>query len=115
MIANSVQVATVLETGGRTKVYATGKQSYVSTESIGDALYFAIISDSSATEYKYGTVSTSGLVYDPGAQQTSPGAMKISNASLTSVGSIGQAVPEPTSGLLLLLGMAGLALRRKQK
>ena len=24
------------------------------------------------------------------------------------------AVPEPTSGLLLLLGMAGLALRRKQ-
>ena len=26
-----------------------------------------------------------------------------------------QSVPEPTSGLLLLLGMAGLALRRKQK
>ena len=25
------------------------------------------------------------------------------------------AVPEPTSGLLMLLGMAGLALRRKQK
>jgi hypothetical protein len=25
------------------------------------------------------------------------------------------AVPEPTSGLLLLLGVAGLALRRKQK
>ena len=24
------------------------------------------------------------------------------------------AIPEPTSGLLLLLGMAGLALRRKQ-
>ena len=26
-----------------------------------------------------------------------------------------QAIPEPTSGLLLLLGVAGLALRRKQK
>ena len=26
-----------------------------------------------------------------------------------------QAVPEPTSGILLLIGMAGLALRRKQK
>lgn len=24
-------------------------------------------------------------------------------------------IPEPTSGLLLLLGVAGLALRRKQK
>ena len=30
-------------------------------------------------------------------------------------GNFTQAVPEPTSGLLLLLGMAGLALRRKQK
>ena len=30
-----------------------------------------------------------------------------------SFGSAGPAVPEPTSGLLLLLGMAGLALKRK--
>lgn len=30
-------------------------------------------------------------------------------------GNFTAAVPEPTSGLLLLLGMAGLALRRKQK
>jgi len=33
--------------------------------------------------------------------------------SMTSVG--WQAIPEPTSGLLLLLGVAGLALKRKQK
>lgn len=42
-------------------------------------------------------------------------------ANLTSMGVISStgtqwsAVPEPTSGLLLLLGVAGLALRRKQK
>ncbi|MBQ0031690.1 MAG: PEP-CTERM sorting domain-containing protein [bacterium] len=30
-------------------------------------------------------------------------------------GSIVESVPEPTSGLLLLLGMAGLALRRGRR
>ena len=34
-------------------------------------------------------------------------------ANWKSFGSAGPAVPEPTSGLLLLLGMAGLALKRK--
>ena len=38
----------------------------------------------------------------------------VNNASnWKSFGSAGPAVPEPTSGLLLLLGMAGLALKRK--
>ena len=39
-------------------------------------------------------------------------ANKFLNSSWTAVPS--ESVPEPTSGLLLLLGMAGLALRRKQ-
>ena len=40
-----------------------------------------------------------------------------SNALLNSSasGTLSENVPEPTSGLLLLLGVAGLALRRKQK
>ena len=37
------------------------------------------------------------------------------SGSYTFASSAYTAVPEPTSGLLLLLGMAGLALRRKQK
>ena len=37
------------------------------------------------------------------------------NAGTTAYGSAGwYAVPEPTSGLLMLLGMAGLALKRKR-
>ena len=44
---------------------------------------------------------------------------KITDPSIASVDFAGsgswQTVPEPTSGLLLLLGVVGLALRRKQK
>ena len=35
-------------------------------------------------------------------------------AQNVTAGSAWQAIPEPTSGLMILLGMAGLALRRKQ-
>jgi hypothetical protein len=42
------------------------------------------------------------------------GTVSFSNLASTS-GEWTAAVPEPTSGLLLLLGVAGLALRRKQK
>ncbi len=38
----------------------------------------------------------------------------IENISFTDIGGGGGDVPEPTSGLLLLIGVAGLALRRKQ-
>ena len=41
-------------------------------------------------------------------------AVMVFDTSSTEVASNWAAVPEPTSGLLLLLGMAGLALRRKQ-
>ena len=46
------------------------------------------------------------------------GAVATGNADLgfgSQDGQTWKSVPEPTSGLLLLLGMAGLALRRKQK
>ena len=54
------------------------------------------------------TSPTSNMLYNEGWADL--------NASLTTGGfnaTVG-AVPEPTSGLLLLLGMAGLALRRKR-
>lgn len=63
--------------------------------------------------YYYLINGTSTRGYDP---QT-----EVEWAQMTSFAPIGQgdwrtaSVPEPTSGLLMLLGMAGLALRRKQK
>lgn len=70
----------------------------------------------SATYMDMGTIE--------GTTATSPMQNKVYNegwadesASLTTGGytvSVGEAVPEPTSGLLLLIGMAGLALRRRR-
>ena len=61
-----------------------------------------------------------GSVYDPAAMETTPGALTVKNANAgwgeaKSFGGGGGDVPEPTSGLLLLVGGAMLALRRKQK
>ena len=53
----------------------------------------------------------SAMKYEAGSP--SPGAFAV--ASFANSGTIASSnVPEPTSGLLLLIGMAGLALRRKQ-
>lgn len=50
-----------------------------------------------------------------GAQATSTAAITFGNmASSTQNAGNWAAVPEPTSGLLMLLGMAGLALRRRR-
>lgn len=80
---------------------------------VSDTMYLVVVSGSDATEYKYGSVSTAGYTYDPDAQETAPDTLNIPVSSITSIGKIG-AVPEPTSGLLMLVGLAGLALRRRR-
>ena len=82
-------------------------------------IFAVLIAGSDATEYKYGTIAANGLIYDPNNQESSSGTIAIAQNMLTETGTIvgtpGPIAPEPTSGLLLLVGMAGLALRRKQK
>lgn len=62
---------------------------------------------------------TSTAVESPARALATDPAQVTFGSNLTLVGqsqwTAAQAAPEPTSGLLLLLGMAGLALRRKQK
>jgi hypothetical protein len=80
--------------------------------------YAYLVFDTRDTEnvMYYASATMGKAAYDPAStdfaetQSVTFGATQYSNTGLSAGW---QAVPEPTSGLLLLLGVAGLALRRK--
>lgn len=80
----------------------------------GREYYMVITYNDGTKDYKY----TSSAVASTGLSATSPGtvAFTFNDTISTKAGAKDAwvAVPEPTSGLLMLLGMAGLALRRRR-
>ena len=80
------------------------------------SLYLVLVQSADAKGYTYISMGDiSGLVYEPPASAS--GNLSTTSAALLAgtAGSFGSSpVPEPTSGLLMLLGMAGLALKRKR-
>ncbi len=89
----------------------------------GDSLtaYFAIIMTKEGNDYLYisPTANGTGLVSGTttlsfSAKATSQAAAFDASAGYQGAGWYAAAVPEPTSGLLMLLGIAGLALKRKR-
>ena len=74
--------------------------------------YFVITTTYDAKEYSYTSAVKSATAQDVG--QTSITFGNLSSATQAAGAWTAAAVPEPTSGLLLLLGMAGLALKRKR-
>ena len=94
----------------------TGDQTAASQALTKESGYFFVVVND--TEDKFGVMAGDNFyVYDPEAQQTSPGTFSFDGVATTSSfgGGPGPSpVPEPTSGLLLLLGVAGLALKRKR-
>lgn len=88
-------------TGASATLFAVVFDTYSTTETIADAGYY----------YKTGTITQN--TYDPLGSDPATKAV-FTAAQMTGTWTATTAVPEPTSGLLMLLGMAGLALRRRR-
>ncbi len=120
----------LLGTGGNTGTLAAGRTAATATgaavgleDAAGSTVnfYYVIVNPNDATGYW--TVAGSAEAYTTAATHTdstiatSAGSSALSAAKTAwATGGGGQGdIPEPTSGLLLLVGGAMLALRRKQK
>ena len=88
-------------TGSSATLFGVIFDTFDSTETIADAGYY----------YKTGNITQN--TFDPTGSD--PATLADFSATQMTGTWTATAVPEPTSGLLLLLGVAGLALRRKQK
>ena len=111
--------ATILATGSYAEAGVSGKLTGLSETDNGTKLALILVD---TTYDKWGSAQDviAGIVNDPPTDAT---AIKFTDgkgfdpdwASTTmQINSTLQAVPEPTSGLLLLLGVAGLALKRRR-
>ena len=87
-------------TGSSATLFAVVFDTYSAEEGIGDAGYY----------YKTGTITQN--TYDPTGSD--PATKAVFTATQMTGTWTATSVPEPTSGLLMLLGMAGLALRRRR-
>ena len=91
--------------------------SGVPASTTGVRIFAVIVDDDSfGSDVKYVVTGTSGSVKTPAAGTSNNAGFTLDGATATANASNWKtaAVPEPTSGLLLLLGVAGLALKRKR-
>ena len=93
-------------------ISANGTASIESISKDSASVYFVIVSGDDAKTYNYANYDVKGSVYS--GTDASPGTFTIEASDLSSSGSFAGSIPEPTSGLLMLVGLAGLALRRKR-
>ncbi len=98
----------------RSEVYSVSikEGSYEANETPSAYIVFFDAKDTASASYMAYTATGKATIGPTGAD-SSYAFGDFTNATATSGG--WQSIPEPTSGLLMLLGMAGLALRRKQK
>ena len=93
---------------------AANNAASISTENAPDSMFWMIFADGSTDAGKSvlwtAATDVKANQYTPPATGTS---LTLNASSFANSGTIA-AVPEPTSGLLMLVGLAGLALRRRR-
>ena len=96
------------------KITYIGASSSTSSDSITpDKKFYLVIVDADGTKFASSAVySGSEYVYTPPDQAKKTASFSMAGLGYTNFGT--SPVPEPTSGLLVLVGLAGLMLRRKR-
>ena len=117
-LADAVKVADAYVVGGTFKSDAVGTANgftYEWADAVGDKTYnFYFVIEDGGKEFSSAT-SDPSVIKSGIAAATATTTVGFANMqSATQNASNWAAVPEPTSGLLLILGMAGLALKRKR-
>ena len=109
---------TAANAGGSTSASLTSKASVSAPKdtAIANTTYYAAIIATYGTgdDMKYYAEKASVTTGDDGNGAFSIGLGKLDSAAAAASNWQAAAVPEPTSGLLMLVGLAGLALRRKR-
>ena len=119
-IADAVKVTDAYVVGGTFKSDAAGTATgftYDWTGAVGDKDYnFYFVITDGGKEFNSATADPSVIKSGIAAATatTTVGFANMSSATQNASNWVGEAVPEPTSGLLMLLGIAGLALKRKR-
>ncbi len=114
---NSLSALTSTISGGEASISGVDlASSGVPASTTGVRIFAVIVDDASfGDDVKYVVTGTSGSVKPPAAGTSNNAGFTLDGATATaSASNWTAAAPEPTSGLLLLLGVAGLALKRKR-
>ena len=109
---------TAANAGGSKSASLTSKASVSAPKdtAVANTTYYAAIIATYGTgdDMKYYAEKASVITGDDGNGAFSIGLGKLDSAAVAASNWQSASVPEPTSGILLLVGMAGLALRRKR-